>query len=102
MPYAYNTTFLVTHTVLNVKFTIARTRCWYIACFPNHIVESQNGCMDNSNPNSVIGSTVDQLETPVRADISTRRFSLSVISVVNLLITFLYFSSDAFFISVLR
>ena len=58
--------------------------------------------MDNSNPNSVIGSTVDQLETPVRADISTRRFSLSFISVVNLLITFLYFSSDAFFISVLR
>ena len=65
------------------------------------LIESQNCCLDNSNPNSVTGSTVNQFETPVRVDISTRRFSLSFISVVNLSMTFLYFSSIDFFISVL-
>ena len=62
--------------------------------------ESQNWCLDYSNPNSVIGSTVNQLETPVRPDISTKCFSLSFISVVNLLMMFLLFSSNDFFISV--
>ena len=65
------------------------------------LIESQNGCLDNSNPNSVIGSTVNQFETPVRVHISTIRFSLSFISVVNLSMAFLYFSSIEFFISVL-
>ena len=65
------------------------------------LIESQNGCVDNSNPNSVIGSTVNQFETPVRVDISTRGFSLSFISVVNLSMTFLFFSSIVYFVSVL-
>ena len=65
------------------------------------LIESQNGCLDNSNPDSVNGSTVNKFETPFRVDISTRRFSLSFISVVNLSMTFLYFSSIVFFISVL-
>ena len=66
------------------------------------LIESQNDCLDNSNPNSVIGSTVNQYETSVRVDISTRRFSLSFSSIVNLSMTFLYFSSIVFcFISVL-
>ena len=65
------------------------------------LIESQNCYLDNSNPNSVIGSTVNQFETPVRFDISTRRFSLSFISVVNLSMRFLYFSSIVFYISVL-
>ena len=65
------------------------------------LIESQNCCLDNSNPNSVIGSTVNQFETPVRVDISTRRFSLLFFSVVKLSMTFLYFSSIDFFISVL-
>ena len=65
------------------------------------LIESQNGCLDHSNPNSVIGSTVNQFETPVRVDISTIRFSLSFISVVNLSMAFFYFSSIEFFISVL-
>ena len=64
-------------------------------------VKSENCCLDNSNPNSVTGSTVNQFETPVRVDISARRFSLSLISVINLLMTFLYFSSIDFFVSVL-
>ena len=33
------------------------------------LIESQNCCLDNSNPNSVIGSTVSQSDTPVRVDI---------------------------------
>ena len=57
-------------------------------------------CLDYANSNSVIGSNVNQSETPVRVDISTKRFSLSFISVVNLSMTFLYFSSNNFFISV--
>ena len=28
------------------------------------LIESQNGCLDNSNPNSLIESTVNQFETP--------------------------------------
>ena len=54
-------------------------------------IKSENSCLDDSNPNSVTGSTVNQFETPVRVDISTRRFSLSFISVVNLLMTFFVF-----------
>ena len=65
------------------------------------LIESQNCYLDNSNPNSVIGSTVNQFEVPFRVNISTRRFYLSFISVVNLSMTFLYFSSIDFFISVL-
>ena len=57
-------------------------------------------CLYYANSNSVIGSNVNQSETPVRVDISTKRFSLSFISVVNLSMTFLYFSSNNFFISV--
>ena len=64
-------------------------------------IKSENCCLDNSNPNSVTGSTVNQFETPVRVDISARRVSLSLISVINLLMTFLYFSSIDFFVSVL-
>ena len=60
------------------------------------LIESQNGCLDHSNPNSVIGSTINQFETPVRVDISARPFPLSFISVVNILMTFLYFSSIDF------
>ena len=62
------------------------------------LIESQNRPLDNSNPNSVIGSTVNQFETPVRVDISTRRFSLLFISVINLSMTFFHFYF--FFISV--
>ena len=58
-------------------------------------------CLDYANSNSVIGSNVNQSETPVRVDISTKRFSLSFISVVNLSMTFLYFSPNDIFISVL-
>ena len=65
------------------------------------LIESQNGCLDNLNPNSVNGSTVNQFETPVRVDISTRRSFLSFIYAVNLSMSFLYFSSIDFFISVL-
>ena len=65
------------------------------------LIESQNGGLDNSNPNSVIGSTGNQFETPVRVDISTIRFSLSFIPVVNISMAFLYFSSIEFSISVL-
>ena len=54
-------------------------------------IESQNCYLDNSNLNSVIGSNVNQFETPVKAKISTRRFSLSFISIVNLSLTFFYF-----------
>ena len=46
------------------------------------LTESQNCCLDNSNPNSV-----SRPQTPVRVDISTRRFSLSFISVADLSIT---------------
>ena len=56
------------------------------------LIESQNCWLDNSNQNSVIGSTINQFETPVRVDIFTRSFSLSFISIVNLSMTFLYFS----------
>ena len=62
--------------------------------------ESQNWCLDYSNPNSVIGSTVNQFQTPVTADISTKRFSLPFISLVNLLMMFLLRSFNDFFISV--
>ena len=65
------------------------------------LIESQNCCLDNSNSNSVIGSALNQTETRARVDISTRRFSLSFISVVNLSMTFLDISSIDFFISVL-
>ena len=65
------------------------------------LIESQNCCLDNSNPKSVIGSTVNQFETPIRVDISTRPFSVSFISVINFSMKFLYFSSIDFFISVL-
>ena len=61
--------------------------CMFSQSYPS-LIESQNCCLDNSNPNSVIGSTVNQFETPVRVDIPTRCFSLSFISVVNLLMTF--------------
>ena len=64
-------------------------------------IEFQNGCIDNPNPNSVTASTVNQFEAPVRVDMSTRRFSLSFISVVNRSMTFLYFPSTDFFTSVL-
>ena len=57
-------------------------------------------CLDYVNSNSVIGSNVNQSETPVRVDISTKRFPLSFIFVVNLSMTFLYFASNNFFISV--
>ena len=40
------------------------------------LIEYQKGCLDNSNPNSVIESTVSQYETPLKVDISTRHFSL--------------------------
>ena len=65
------------------------------------LIESQSGCLDNSNTNSLIGSTVNQFETPFRVDRSTRHFSLSFISVVNLSMTFFYFYFIDFFISVL-
>ena len=90
MPYVYKATFLVTHTGLNIKYTTARATLYW------SFIESQNGCFDNSNPNSVIGSRVNRFETPVRFDIFTRRFSLSSISVVNLSMTFLYFSPIEF------
>ena len=90
MPYVYKATSLVTHTGLNIKYTTARTTLHW------SFIESQNGCFDNSNPNSVIGSNVNRFETPVRFDIFTRRFSLSSISVVNLSMTFLYFSPIEF------
>ena len=63
------------------------------------LIYSQNGCLDNSNPNSVTGSTANQFETLVRVDISTRLFYLPFISVVNLSMTLLYFSSIVFFLS---
>ena len=53
------------------------------------LIEFKNWYLGNSNPNSVIGNTVNQFETPVRVDISTRRFPLSFISVVNPSMTFL-------------
>ena len=56
------------------------------------LIESQNGCLDNSNPNSVIGSAVNQFEPPVRVDIPARRFSLSFNSVVNFLLLTFYLS----------
>ena len=65
------------------------------------LLEFQNYCLDNSHPNSVIGSTVNQFGTPVRADISTRYFSVSFVSIINISITLLYFSSIDFSISVL-
>ena len=58
-------------------------------------IKSENCCLDNLNPNSVIGRTVNQFKTPLRVDISTKRFSLSFISVLNLLMIFLYFCSSA-------
>ena len=65
-------------------------------------IEFQTGCSDNSNINSLIENTVNQFETPVSIDVSTRRFSLSFISVVNLSMAFLYFYFYwLFFISVL-
>ena len=57
-------------------------------------------CLDYANSNSVIGSNVNQFETPVRVDISQKRFSLSFISVVNLSMTSLHFASNNFFTSV--
>ena len=30
------------------------------------LIESQNGCLDNSNPNSIIGSTVNQFELQLK------------------------------------
>ena len=65
------------------------------------LIESQNRCLDYSNPNSVIQSNVNQFETPVGVDISTKHFSLSLISVTNLSIVLLHFSSNDFIISVL-
>ena len=65
------------------------------------LIESQNRCLDYSNPNSVIQSNVNQFETTVGVDISTKHFSLSLISVTNLSIVFLHFSSNHFIISVL-
>ena len=64
-----------------------------------NLIESQNFCLDN--PNSVTGGTINQFETQVRVNIFTRRFSLSFISVINLWVTFLHFSSIDFFSSVL-
>ena len=61
------------------------------------LIESQNWCLDYLNPNSVIGSTVNQFETPVRADISTKRFSFPFISIANLSMMFMLFSSSDFF-----
>ena len=55
------------------------------------LIEFQNHCLVNSNSNSVIGSTVNQFETPVRVDISTRHFSSSFISVVTLSMTLCIF-----------
>ena len=49
------------------------------------LIESQDGCLEKLNPNSIIESTVNQFETLVRADICTICFSLSFISVVNFL-----------------
>ena len=66
------------------------------------LFQFQNSCLDNSNPNSAIRSTVNQFETPVSFDIFTRRFSFSFISVASLSMKFLHFSSIlSFFISVL-
>ena len=50
------------------------------------LIESQNGCLDNSNLNPETESTLNQFESPVRADMSTRPFSFSFISVANFLI----------------
>ena len=50
-----------------------------------NLIESQNRCLDYLNPNSVIRSNVNQFETPVGVDISTKRFSFKLISVTNLL-----------------
>ena len=63
------------------------------------LIETQNGCLDKSNPNSIIGSTVNWFEAPVRADICTRRFSLSFISVVSFSMNFFYFSCIVFYLS---
>ena len=89
--------------LLNIKFTTASKMLVYCMFSQPYrsLIESQNCCLDNSNSNSVIGSVLNQTETPVGVDISTRRFSLSFISVVNLSVTFLDFSSIDFFISVL-
>ena len=66
------------------------------------LIESQDCCLDYSNPNSVSGNTVNQFETPVRVDISVKRFSLSFISVVNLSMTPFYFSSNDFFMAICK
>ena len=44
------------------------------ATISDGVTEFQNCCLDNSNPNSVNGSTINQFETPVRGDIFTKRF----------------------------
>ena len=54
------------------------------------LIQSQNCYLDYSNLNYVNESTVNQFETPVRVDIYTKRFSLSLISVVNVSMTFFY------------
>ena len=63
------------------------------------LIESQNCCLGNSNPNSVTGSTVNLFGTPVKVDIFTTSFSLSFISVVKLSMMLLLFSSIDFFVS---
>ena len=57
------------------------------------LIESQRCCLDCSNFN--------QFETTTRADVFTKRFSLSCISDVNFLMTFWHFFHNGFFISVL-
>ena len=75
------------------------------------LTESQFRCLGYLNPNSLIGTTVNQFETQVTVDISIRCFSyvlrlyfvfqkMSFISVVNLSMSLLFFSANNFFISV--
>ena len=104
MSYVYKATFLETHSVPNIKIFYRKDKMLVDCMFSKpyrSLIESQKCCLDNSNPNSVTESTINRFEPTVRADISTRCFSLSFISAVNLSMTLLYFSSIDFFISVL-
>ena len=52
--------------------------CMFSQPYQN-LIESQNGCLDHLNSNSLTGSAVNQFETLIRGAISARRFSLSFI-----------------------
>ena len=63
------------------------------------LIESQDGCLEKLNPNSIIESTVNQFETSVRVDICTICFSLSFIYVVNFLKKVFHFSCIVSYLS---